>query len=463
MGLNSINEAKQILQGYAPPGESLAFINPSEAQALKGMGGSGTMTEAGIPTYFGGIGSWIKETTRKAMPNELAEFGGKIAPIVSMMGPWGAIIGAGLTWNANFDKTGRIGSSLKAAAKTYAIGKVGQAVGGAMTGSTDVGLSSLGDPNYWTDVGFTRTGLEGAAYTPYSLNPAAASAATTIPGTATTTPIDPANPLATGQYPTTTLPSGDVYYTPDQLATQQAATGQYPEMATEGVYDFEPTSVEHRPTGDPAYVTEGDPKALSGGTENTKNFTWEKFKEFWDASATEKWDMATTWFDSLDDVTKLELGVGTVTAALQYLENKAMEDERINVPDYKDIEAMDYATRGRELNVNPIISSAPTGSQPYINTNNLGSLVSGTGGSIFAKDGGIIGLAQGGEPMVERDYRPGGFIPVGAQERADDVPARLSKNEFVMTADAVRAAGGGSIDLGSQRMYDLMNNLEAAA
>ena len=77
--------------------------------------------------------------------------------------------------------------------------------------------------------------------------------------------------------------------------------------------------------------------------------------------------------------------------------------------------------------------------------------------------GGIIGLANGGEPTMEMDYRGGGFIPVGAKERADDVPARLSKNEFVMTADAVRAAGGGSIEKGSQRMYDLMNNLEARA
>ena len=80
-----------------------------------------------------------------------------------------------------------------------------------------------------------------------------------------------------------------------------------------------------------------------------------------------------------------------------------------------------------------------------------------------AKDGGIIGLANGGQPTMEMDYRGGGFIPVGARERADDVPARLSKNEFVMTADAVRAAGGGSVDVGAQRMYNLMNQLEGAA
>jgi predicted house-cleaning NTP pyrophosphatase (Maf/HAM1 superfamily) len=50
---------------------------------------------------------------------------------------------------------------------------------------------------------------------------------------------------------------------------------------------------------------------------------------------------------------------------------------------------------------------------------------------------------------------------MGSMEKADDVPARVSKNEFVMTADAVRAAGGGSINKGAQRMYQLMNNLEA--
>ena len=78
-------------------------------------------------------------------------------------------------------------------------------------------------------------------------------------------------------------------------------------------------------------------------------------------------------------------------------------------------------------------------------------------------NGGIIGFANGGEPAMEMDYRGGGFIPVGAKERADDVPARLSKNEFVMTADAVRAAGGGNVNKGAKRMYSLMNALEAKA
>ena len=71
-------------------------------------------------------------------------------------------------------------------------------------------------------------------------------------------------------------------------------------------------------------------------------------------------------------------------------------------------------------------------------------------------EGGIMDL--GGNEM---DLRGGGFVPLGAKEKADDVPARLSKNEFVMTADAVRAAGGGSVDKGADKMYNMMKNLEA--
>jgi len=82
-----------------------------------------------------------------------------------------------------------------------------------------------------------------------------------------------------------------------------------------------------------------------------------------------------------------------------------------------------------------------------------------------------VNVAKGGMPtgimktnkagVMERDYRDkGGFVPVGIKEKADDVPAMLSKNEFVMTADAVRGAGNGSIEKGAQRMYDTMKNLE---
>jgi hypothetical protein len=77
-------------------------------------------------------------------------------------------------------------------------------------------------------------------------------------------------------------------------------------------------------------------------------------------------------------------------------------------------------------------------------------------------DGGLMTLRMGGMP-AEMDLRKGGFVPLGKKERADDVPARLSKNEFVFTAKAVRNAGNGDVRKGAKRMYQVMNQLEARA
>jgi len=76
--------------------------------------------------------------------------------------------------------------------------------------------------------------------------------------------------------------------------------------------------------------------------------------------------------------------------------------------------------------------------------------------------GGPIGEPRENQQGVkELDYRKeGGFVPVGIKEKADDVPAMLSKNEFVMTADAVRGAGDGDVEKGAQRMYRVMKTLE---
>ena len=103
--------------------------------------------------------------------------------------------------------------------------------------------------------------------------------------------------------------------------------------------------------------------------------------------------------------------------------------------------------------------------------------------NMFMADGGRIGYAYGnraednaiqasgieGLPLnqnpagvKELDLRDsGGFIPpVGVKERADDIPAMLSNNEFVFTADAVRGMGDGDVNKGAQRMYDMMKKLE---
>jgi hypothetical protein len=108
--------------------------------------------------------------------------------------------------------------------------------------------------------------------------------------------------------------------------------------------------------------------------------------------------------------------------------------------------------------VDPWAEGAPYGYAP------AGSIGSPEGISIGGAQGGRIGADEGGLMNLggmEKDYRQeGGFVPLGGEEKADDVPARLSKNEFVFTADAVRAAGGGDIDAGAEVMENVMNNLE---
>ena len=150
-----------------------------------------------------------------------------------------------------------------------------------------------------------------------------------------------------------------------------------------------------------------------------------------------------------DDLTKQEEGILA-------LEKKTNFDvsEITKTPDFQNWLRLYETDRRKALN------------HPYVDIylGVLGSKLKGRDKSyddtVGFADGGLMGLRMGGMPM-EMDYRQGGFIPVGSKERADDVPARLSKNEFVMTADAVRAAGGGNVNKGAQRMYELMNNLEA--
>jgi hypothetical protein len=102
-----------------------------------------------------------------------------------------------------------------------------------------------------------------------------------------------------------------------------------------------------------------------------------------------------------------------------------------------------------------------------------GSVDPFAGRSTFVANGGRIGYEYGSMPMgeprqnpegiMELDYRKqGGFVPpIGIKEKADDIPAMLSNNEFVFTANAVRNAGGGNVNKGAQRMYGLMKQLEA--
>jgi len=341
-----------------------------------------------------GIGSAIKDAFRKAVPNELAEVAVKAAPFVAPFNPAVAAAMAGL---GSFDQTGRVGSSIKSAGKTYLGGQALRGIGGA---------------GFQTGFGGTPGGGIGSYFTsPFT-------------GQATFGPERGSFFRGEGSI------LGDL---PTDAGTEAAS------QVAEGTFN---TGTIQNPDGSTdIFYREGDPRIgskLPGassagagvGTETAGRFKFiENFKKA--EGIGEKLKVVNDFMtDPKNKFIVSALG-GTAAAVLQYLENQGAEKQRSDFALFRDRPTDFYNLQYK--------------------------------GGQQAKDGGIIGLANGGEPAMEMDYRGGGFIPVGAKERADDVPARLSKNEFVMTADAVRAAGGGSVDVGAQKMYDLMNKLEAQA
>ena len=326
-----------------------------------------------------GIGSALKSAFRKAVPNELAEIAVTAAPFVAPFNPALAATMAGL---GSFDKTGRIGSSVRAGIGTYALGQGARYLGGAPT-----------------QLGFTQPGTGNVFTSPFTGDPL----------------FGPTGSLTSTGEGSFFRGEGSVFGDlPTDAGTQAAA-----EVSTRPtIADVSGPSVSSAGAG------------AGTGTETAGRFKF--FENFKKAEGIgEKLEVVNQFMtDPKNKFIVSALG-GTVSAVLQYLENQSAKKERSDFALFRDRPTDFYNLQYR--------------------------------GGQQAKDGGIIGLANGGEPAMEMDYRGGGFIPVGAKERADDVPARLSKNEFVMTADAVRAAGGGSVDLGAQRMYDLMNRLEAQA
>ena len=159
-------------------------------------------------------------------------------------------------------------------------------------------------------------------------------------------------------------------------------------------------------------------------------------------------------------------GVSVEDAAL-LSELRQLAEQSVSPPDFpatdSDYEALEVLSNKHNVDLEVVIQMAKTTPFPTPEQSK---------GEMYAQymaRGGRPGYAYGTSKDgimnlggLEKDYRTtGGFVPIGAYEKKDDVPARLSKNEFVMTADAVRAAGGGSINRGAQRMYDTMKNLEA--
>ena len=159
-------------------------------------------------------------------------------------------------------------------------------------------------------------------------------------------------------------------------------------------------------------------------------------------------------FDKMSGGQKAFLGAGALLSALPFFTG-GDEEEEITADEGFDVTPTSIANiRQMARNRDPSLAFLPQ--EQFVRPGFFSPFAAAEGGIAELPK---VRMLEGGVPEI--DYRQsGGFVPMGKKEKADDVPAMLSKNEFVMTADAVRGMGDGNVEKGAQRMYDQMRQLE---
>jgi hypothetical protein len=308
-----------------------------------------------------------------------------------------------------FDQTGRIGSSLKSAALTYGAGQLGRYVGGA---------------------GFQEGFNPFAGY-----NPAGSFGGV---GSLFTSPIGTQTGLQLGQY---------------------ELFGAAPKTPP-GIDSLDQVGVNVRGTGgfgaDLKTIFSPDSNVgLETRAQAAMNLTGDAIKA-----------MYTNKDGSLDK----RMIISTLSAIPSYLDAKKKADQiGLSANEFNEQIYNDQKSQFTSIYQSNLPMESFGIKPPPVKAMAQGGMMNDDGGILSIKLTPVQGMAMGGEIPVrqnqsgvsELDLRAkGGYIPVGIKEKADDVPAMLSKNEFVFTADAVRGAGGGDINKGAQKMYKLMKSLE---
>jgi len=478
-GLSSLKEARDLLHRHAPKGEHLAYINPQEAALLKAHGGSGIMTASGIRSYgwlskishavSNLIPKEISNTLGKIIPNEIKPFLPYVAAAVPFLGPMG-FLGSGV-----MGMTGAELAALSAGANaTSQMAQEGYDKRGLNLVST--GLAGLG--GYMAGAG-TPGQLEGFKTTPMQPN-----LNTPYVGM---TDVGVTNNLGLNQLSQLNTP-----YVPETLT----------ESLTNKALDIGSSIAKNSRPGEWSGFIEPTTGIENAGVGSNVGNVPTDFSDYVSPPTTP----ATTGQDLLSTKSALQLAPGQIAAATEQAYNAAqdaLDEYNKKQGNIKNMTQADLSER--RYYIQRYMQMAGF-SQSDIDSalSRQGLMMGGraryeTGGTapkflpmdpesvgfrLFGKNidnltytekqavrdhiddsknkkakGGLMSL--GGHEM---DFRAaGGFVPIGKKERADDVPARLSKNEFVFTAKAVRNAGGGDIKHGAKRMYQLMKHLEARA
>ena len=408
-------QSLQVPQQMQPPFSSAQNItmNPLLNYGQPQLGTAGgtplTMANGGSTNLVDrekyGLGSSLKKFVRNIIPNEISEIAVKAAPFVA---PFNPLLAAGMAGIGGFDQTGRIGSSLKSAALTYGAGQLGRYVGGA---GFQEGINPF--------AGYNPAGSYGGV------------------GSLFTSPIGTQTGLQLGQFTdagSSAINQMEPFGGSPTAGTLSKTPGTFDQLKT----IFDPTSGTDLGTRARAVV----------------DLTGDAIKS-----------MYTIPDGKGGTVIDKKMVISTISGAATYLEAKKKADEAGLSP-----------SEFNEQIYNQEKARFSNTYQTNLNPSSFGIRPTAAGGGMMSDDGLLSikltpaqGMAMGGEIPVrqnqsgvsELDLRAkGGYIPVGIKEKADDVPAMLSKNEFVFTADAVRGAGGGNINKGAQKMYKLMKSLE---
>ena len=438
-----------------------------------------------------GLGSSLKKFVRNIIPNEVASVASAAAPFVA---PFNPLLAAGMSALGNFDRTGSIGGSLKSAALTYGGGQLARGIGGAgfQTGFNPFDAASLGQSAssfigipYSSPIG-TATGLQLGQYT--DAGKSALNQMEPFGGSATTGTFSKA-PGTLDQLKTIFDPTSNVDFG-TRAKTAMDLTGD----AIKAMYTNKDGSVDKRMvistlSAIPSYLDakkKAEQIGLSSNEFNEQIYNEQKamFQTAYQSRLPmESFGIRTTAAGGgmMDDVEGI-LSIKLTPREGYFLGNLVSKVvSGVAEPTSGAVYVGDGSGGGIGTLIKRIISNNPNMFQQQPKTvsanpvNDLYKYYLENGSDeeykrkIMESVKPRFGVAMGGEiPMrqnqggvTELDLRAkGGYIPVGIKEKADDVPAMLSKNEFVFTADAVRGAGDGSINKGAQKMYKLMKSLE---
>jgi hypothetical protein len=487
-------------------GKPLDMLTPSERQALDEYN-SGMMAVGGRVNY--GIGSKLKKFARKIIPNEISEIAVKAAPFVA---PFNPLLAAGMAGIGGFDQTGEIGSSLKSGLLNYGGGQLARVVGGA---GMQKGFNPFQGGNPFT---FDNTGvmdrikmlgsspIKSAGTDSNIYQNVKNRLGELIRSSTKTTGTGENKTTGTGENKDTKGGILDLLFGKNNLFTTllggTAAKLSYDQQKAleerlRGEYEAYQSGASRfrERMGDKSklkgYEVTGVPRtvkdvvrapAMGGGimdsrmmyASGSEDLEYKGWKRIYlksnDAAEShprhsefiKRFAEETMGQDRSPEVRIKKAVGGDLSEPMSSFE---LQNLRAG-PDWyiKRIEAlmyeydMDYDTAAEiAFDSDKYFELMPDGlakgGRPGYALGDIATMAAQAEG---------LPLRNNQVGITELDLRDsGGFIPpVGIKEKADDIPAMLSNNEFVFTADAVRGMGDGNVDVGAQRMYDIMKKLE---